>query len=137
VAVRIRPTRTTYDSSALADTQQSSRAPRHTGRIDSRVDAIAPGDACLLVQDGEPGTGFLIHDDAVVGRHPISDVFLSDITVSRRHAEFRRIGDVYQLTDLGSLNGTYLNGERVDEATLTPGDELQIGRFRFVFLANL
>ena len=130
--------RTRIDPGAvdLADTQASDRATRRPIHAEQHVDALAPGQACLLVQDGG-GTGFVIGDDAIVGRHPTSDVVLEDITVSRRHAEFRRIGDVYQLTDLGSLNGTYVNGDRVDETTLAAGDELQIGRFRFVFLANV
>ncbi|HEY5155479.1 MAG TPA: FHA domain-containing protein, partial [Acidimicrobiales bacterium] len=61
-------------------------------------------------------------------------IFLDDITVSRRHAEVRRQGDLYVAADAGSLNGTYLNRERIDEAPLVNGDELQIGKFKLVFL---
>jgi pSer/pThr/pTyr-binding forkhead associated (FHA) protein len=68
------------------------------------------------------------------GRHPDSDIFLDDITVSRRHAEFARADGGYQLRDVGSLNGTYLNRERIDDATLANGDEVQIGKFKLVFL---
>jgi len=71
-----------------------------------------------------------------VGRHPDSDIFLDDITVSRRHAEIDRRGDGYVLRDVGSLNGTYLNRERIDEAPLRNGDEVQIGKFKLVFLAG-
>jgi hypothetical protein len=69
-----------------------------------------------------------------VGRHPASDLFLDDVTVSRRHAEVRRTGDLYSLRDVGSLNGTYLNRERIDtEVPVNDGDELQVGKFRLLF----
>jgi pSer/pThr/pTyr-binding forkhead associated (FHA) protein len=71
-----------------------------------------------------------------VGRHPQSDIFLNDITVSRRHAELRREGGSYSVADLGSLNGTYVNRERVDTSPLVSGDELQVGKFRLLFLAR-
>ncbi len=71
-----------------------------------------------------------------VGRHPASDVFLDDITVSRRHAEFRREDGKFHVVDLGSLNNTYLNREPVDSALLSSGDEVQIGNFRLVFLTG-
>ena len=71
-----------------------------------------------------------------VGRHPESEIFLDDITVSRRHAEFGREGASYVVKDVGSLNGTYVNRERIEEVTLTSGDEVQIGKFKLVFLAT-
>jgi len=71
-----------------------------------------------------------------VGRHPESDIFLDDVTVSRRHAEFHRSGETFSVRDVGSLNGTYLNRERIDEAPLAGGDEVQIGKFRLVFFAG-
>jgi pSer/pThr/pTyr-binding forkhead associated (FHA) protein len=71
------------------------------------------------------------------GRHPESDIFLDDITVSRRHAEFVRQAGGYLVRDVGSLNGTYVNRERIDEGTLRNGDEVQIGKFRLVFLAGV
>lgn len=67
------------------------------------------------------------------GRHPESAIFLDDVTVSRRHAEIERRGEGYVVRDAGSLNGTYLNRERVEEAALANGDELQIGKFKLVF----
>ena len=70
------------------------------------------------------------------GRHPESDIFLDDITVSRRHAEFRRQGNGYAVRDVGSLNGTYLNRERIDEAPLRTGDEVQIGKFKLIYLVG-
>lgn len=69
------------------------------------------------------------------GRHPDSDIFLDDVTVSRNHVELTRHADgSYTVRDVGSLNGTYLNRDRIDEATLHGGDELQIGKFKLVFL---
>jgi len=89
----------------------------------------------LLVKRGpNAGSKFVLEGDVTrVGRHPDSEIFLDDITVSRRHAEFVRQGSGYVVRDVGSLNGTYLNRERIDEAQLANGDELQIGKFRLVF----
>ncbi len=70
-----------------------------------------------------------------IGRHPDSDIFLDDVTVSRRHAEFQHEGPSFTVSDVGSLNGTYVNRERIDQTTeLHSGDEVQIGKFRLVFL---
>jgi pSer/pThr/pTyr-binding forkhead associated (FHA) protein len=68
-----------------------------------------------------------------VGRHRSADILLDDVTVSRRHVEVDRTGDRYVVRDIGSLNGTYLNGDRIESAELHDGDELQIGRFKLVF----
>ena len=65
-----------------------------------------------------------------------SDIFLDDVTVSRKHAVFTRDGDTFAVRDVGSLNGTYLNRERIDAAVLHTGDEVQIGKFRLVFYAG-
>ncbi len=70
-----------------------------------------------------------------IGRHPDSDIFLDDITVSRRHAEIHHDNDAYWAQDVGSLNGTYLNRQRIDTSSLSSGDELQVGKFRLLFLA--
>jgi len=103
------------------------------------VDALVPGTALLVVLRG-PNTGarFLLDsDDVSSGRHPDSDIFLDDVTVSRKHAAFRREGDAFLVRDVGSLNGTYVNRERIDEITLKTGDEVQIGKFRLVFYAGV
>ena len=71
-----------------------------------------------------------------LGRHPDSDIFCDDVTVSRRHAEFRLDNGQCQICDLGSLNGTYVNRKPVKSVVLTNGDEVQIGKFRLVFLAG-
>ena len=102
------------------------------------VDALPAGHALLVVQRG-PGAGsrFLLDTDLVTaGRHPESDIFLDDVTVSRRHAEFRRTSTGYSVNDVGSLNGTYVNRDRIDEVELQDGDEVQIGKYRLVFFAS-
>jgi len=87
--------------------------------------------------DMNAGARFLLDSDEVsTGRHPNSDIFLDDVTVSRKHATFRREGDVFLVHDVGSLNGTYVNRERIDEVALKTRDEVQIGKFRLVFYAG-
>jgi pSer/pThr/pTyr-binding forkhead associated (FHA) protein len=102
------------------------------------IDALPAGAALLVVKRGpNAGSRFLLDRDATsAGRHPDSDIFLDDVTVSRRHAEFRREGGEFVVIDVGSLNGTYVNREPVDQAVLANGDEVQIGKFRLVFLTG-
>ena len=102
------------------------------------VDALPSGSALLVVQRGpSAGSRFLLDTDEVTaGRHPDSDIFLDDVTVSRRHAEFRRRPDGYHVADVGSLNGTYVNRDRIDEVLLQGGDEVQIGKFRLVYFTG-
>jgi len=99
---------------------------------------LSAGAAMLVVKRGpNAGTRFLLSRDATsAGRHPESDIFLDDITVSRRHAEIRRTGDGYSIADTGSLNGTYVNKMRVEEAPLSSGDEIQIGKFKLIFFCK-
>ena len=106
--------------------------------VEIELDELPPGVGMLVVTRGpNSGSRYALDDDLVTaGRHPDSVIFLDDITVSRRHAEVRRVADGYQVTDVGSLNGTYLNRERVESAMLTDGDELQIGTFKLLFLAG-
>jgi pSer/pThr/pTyr-binding forkhead associated (FHA) protein len=73
----------------------------------------------------------------VVGRAPEAEVFLDDVTVSRHHAEFRHGASGWSVRDVGSLNGTYVNRVRVDDQQLRGGDEVQIGKFRFIFLVGV
>jgi pSer/pThr/pTyr-binding forkhead associated (FHA) protein len=96
------------------------------------------GTALLVVKRGpNAGSRFLLDADVTTaGRHPESDIFLDDVTVSRRHAEFVREGDHFLVRDVGSLNGTYLDRERIESAGLAGGDEVQIGKYRLVFLAG-
>jgi pSer/pThr/pTyr-binding forkhead associated (FHA) protein len=90
--------------------------------------------AVLIVRSGpQAGDRFALGDGTIrLGRHPDSEIMLDDITVSRRHASITRTTDGYVVTDAGSLNGTYLNQERIDQALLHHGDELQVGKFRLV-----
>jgi pSer/pThr/pTyr-binding forkhead associated (FHA) protein len=102
------------------------------------VNALPEGSALLVVQRGpSAGSRFLLDTDVVsAGRHPDSEIFLYDVTVSRRHAEFRRGPEGYRVADVGSLNGTYVNRDRIDEVTLQGGDEVQIGKYRLVYFAG-
>ncbi|MDQ1538083.1 MAG: hypothetical protein QOE58_2476 [Actinomycetota bacterium] len=102
------------------------------------VDALRPGTALLVVLRGpNAGARFLLDSDEVsAGRHPDSDIFLDDVTVSRKHATFRREGAVFMMRDVGSLNGTYVNRDRIEEVALRTRDEVQIGKFRLVFYAG-
>lgn len=95
---------------------------------------LEPGTALLLSARGpNEGARFLLDRDVVsVGRHPESDIFLDDITVSRRHAEFRRDAQRFWVHDVGSLNGTYVNGSRADDQMLSTGDEVQVGKFKLI-----
>jgi pSer/pThr/pTyr-binding forkhead associated (FHA) protein len=113
--------------------------------IDSAVEEVEvdleelPAGVGMLVVTRGPNSGsrYALDEPLVTaGRHPDSVIFLDDITVSRRHAEVRQVDDGYEVADVGSLNGTYLNRERVERAVLTDGDELQIGTFKLLFLAG-
>ena len=99
------------------------------------LDELPEGTGLLVVKRGpNAGSKFLLDTQVTrAGRHPDSDIFLDDITVSRRHAEVIKVDGGYRVRDVGSLNGTYLNRERIDEAPLTNGDEVQIGKFKLVF----
>jgi pSer/pThr/pTyr-binding forkhead associated (FHA) protein len=108
----------------------------HRDDVVVHIDEL-PADGAVLVVRSGPDAGMQVPLGRPVtraGRHPASEVFLDDITVSRRHVEIERTPTGYVATDVGSLNGTYLNRERIDRAVLTNGDELQIGKFRLVFL---
>jgi pSer/pThr/pTyr-binding forkhead associated (FHA) protein len=101
-------------------------------------DQLETGQALLLVKRGpNAGSTFLLEaGSSSTGRSTESDVFLDDVTVSRKHAIFeRRDEGSWFVRDLGSLNGTYVNGEQVDETKLASGDEVQIGRFKLTFFA--
>jgi pSer/pThr/pTyr-binding forkhead associated (FHA) protein len=106
-----------------------------SGADQAAIDALPPGSALLVVRRGpNAGSRFLLDSDVTTaGRHPSSDIFLDDVTVSRRHAEFVRAGGGFSVRDVGSLNGTYVNRERIDESDLSGGDEVQVGKYRLVF----
>jgi hypothetical protein len=106
--------------------------------LEINLDELPRGIGMLVVTRGpNSGSRYALDEPLVtVGRHPDSMIFLDDITVSRRHAEMRHLGGRYEVADVGSLNGTYLNRERVESATLKDGDELQIGTFKLLFIAG-
>jgi hypothetical protein len=112
-----------------------------SGEVGDEAMAVSlpdPADTGLLVvkHGSNAGARFVLDAPVVgVGRHPESTIFLDDVTVSRRHAEFERDEDGYVVRDVGSLNGTYVNHERIERQRLTSGDEVQIGKFKLVFLA--
>ena len=105
--------------------------------LGAMLSELTDGTGVLVVRRGpQTGAKFVLDKDVTrVGRHPESDIFLDDITVSRRHAEFLRDGTNYQVKDVGSLNGTYVARERIESHDLVSGDEVQIGKFKLVFLA--
>lgn len=99
------------------------------------VAALHKGSALLIVKRGpSDGSRFLLDIDVTIaGRHPNAEIFLDDVTVSRKHAQFSRDESGFKVSDLGSLNGTYLNGKRVESSPLEDGDEVQVGKFRLTF----
>lgn len=98
----------------------------------ARVEGLS-GFAIVVEKGPRTGMTFLLREgNTTVGRHPESDIFLNDVTVSRHHCRFTTKGDTLTVEDSGSTNGTYVNEERVDSATLTAGDEVLVGRFHFV-----
>jgi len=102
------------------------------------ITALPSGSALLIVRRGpNAGARFLLDADVTtVGRHPDADIFLDDVTVSRRHSEFLRSGTTFEVKDLGSLNGTYFDGTRIDIARLGDRSEVQVGKFRLTFYAS-
>ena len=126
-------TTSVFRADFLADVEQPAAEPAVSG-----VDGLPAGSALLVVRRGpNAGSRFLLDVPTTsAGRHPDSDIFLDDVTVSRRHAEFRRDAGEFVVVDVGSLNGTYVNREPVDSAVLANGDEVQIGKFRLVFLTG-
>ena len=132
------PDATTMSLSAIAGTEAAPPQPTEgaPGRVDdSTLASLRPGTALLRVDHGpNAGARFLLDAEVTtVGRHPQSDIFLDDVTVSRKHAEFLRAEAGFSVKDVGSLNGTYVNRSRIDVPTaLQTGDEVQIGKFRLL-----
>ncbi|MYR47000.1 FHA domain-containing protein [Streptomyces sp. SID5910] len=124
-----------YDAEMTGQTAVPALSPE----AQAAVDALPLGSALLVVRRGpNSGSRFLLDGElTTAGRHPQSDIFLDDVTVSRRHVEFRRGQDgSFTVADVGSLNGTYVNRERIDQVALSNGDEVQIGKYRLVFYAS-
>ena len=133
-------TTSTISLSALEGALEEGAAPAPEPAAEDHgpLEGLPPGSALLVVKRGpNAGSRFLLDAEVTTaGRHPESDIFLDDVTVSRRHAEFVREGDGFVVRDVGSLNGTYLNRGRIDAAALAGGDEVQIGKYRLVFLTG-
>jgi len=132
-------TTTTISFGSSSDTDADRvDVPELTAADAAAIEALPPESALLVVQRGpSAGSRFLLDTEEVTaGRHPDSDIFLDDVTVSRRHAVFRRSPDGYKVADVGSLNGTYVNRDRIDEVLLSGGDEVQIGKYRLVYFAG-
>lgn len=128
-------------STSSTDALEVTTAAIDVGNFDATahlegVPELAPGTGMLVVVRGpNAGSRFLLdRDKTTIGRHPDSHIFLDDVTVSRRHADVVRSDKDLSVTDLGSLNGTYVNGDRVEERLLASGDEVQIGRFKLLFV---
>jgi pSer/pThr/pTyr-binding forkhead associated (FHA) protein len=111
-------------------------AAEDTDDLAGYIDGLQPGVGLLVVRHGpNAGSAFRVESaTTTIGRHPDSDIFLDDITVSRRHVVIEQRGKGFHVRDAGSLNGTYVNHERVDEADLHHGDEVQIGKYRLSFV---
>lgn len=125
------------------DTTASLTAIEERHEVDEELGAalaeLPVGMGMVVVRRGpNAGSRYLLDSDVTaIGRHPDSEIFLDDITVSRRHAIVRRLaGEGYELSDAGSLNGTYVNHERVDTSPLHYLDEIQVGRFVLTFLVG-
>jgi pSer/pThr/pTyr-binding forkhead associated (FHA) protein len=114
------------DSNALSEEDQQA------------VDALPSGNALLIVRRGpNKGARFLLDSDLIsIGRHPNADIFLDDVTVSRRHSEITRQGTVFTIKDLISLNGTYFEGKRVETAELFNASEVQVGKYHFTYYSS-
>jgi pSer/pThr/pTyr-binding forkhead associated (FHA) protein len=130
------------NTDTAADTGRGAEFPAEAGEPglsaadQATIEALQSGTALLIVRHGPTaGARFLLDADVTtVGRHPGNDIFLDDVTVSRKHAQFVRTPEGFLVRDVKSLNGTYVGRQRIDgEARLRTGDEVQIGKFRFLF----
>lgn len=116
---------------------QTGERPLTADDLDT-ISKLGPQDALLISTRGPlSGSRYLLDEDELtVGRDPHEDIMLDDGTVSRSHAVFKRIEGRYHVEDRGSLNGTYVNRERVEDTVLRNGDEIMIGKYRFVFFTK-
>jgi pSer/pThr/pTyr-binding forkhead associated (FHA) protein len=131
----IKETTATLCTCVLSEPDDSAAATAAEGAL-----VVVPNSSALLVVKRGPNAGSRYQLDKLVtsaGRNHNSDIYLDDVTVSRRHAEFRRENGAFQLVDLGSLNGTYVNGQPLHPSVpLADGDQIQIGKFRLVILTR-
>jgi pSer/pThr/pTyr-binding forkhead associated (FHA) protein len=126
------------DTARFESDHLASSVPQLSSEESAALAALPDSSALLIVHKG-PGAGsrYLLDQDlTVAGRHPDADIFLDDVTVSRRHAQFDRVDGHFTVTDLGSMNGTYADGRRVEQQRLINGMEVMIGKFRLTFYAS-
>jgi len=112
-------------------------SPGDAGELSDTLDDLGVHGAALVVRSGggRSGEAYMpAGESTTIGRSPECGIFLDDVTVSRKHAVLRQDGERWLIEDQGSLNGTFVNRERVDSAQLADGDELQIGKYRLTFL---
>ena len=113
-----------------------SYTPEEEADVEARRDIEGPA-LVIRAGGGRAGEHFALEQErTTIGRSPDCDIFLDDVTVSRRHAIALKQGDAFVIEDQGSLNGTFLNRRRIESAELSDDDELQIGKYRLVFLAR-
>lgn len=126
------------DTARFSDDLIANSIPVLSDEEATAVSAL-PSNSALLVSHRGPGSGsrFLLDQDVTIaGRHPEADIFLDDVTVSRKHVQISRTGSDFQLEDLGSMNGTYVDGDRVEKIGLTDSSEVLIGKFRLTFYSS-
>ncbi len=131
-----RPSETTISFGHLGAIEHEPAAPVGMSAEDAAAVQALPRTSALLIMQRGPSVGarFLLDAErTVAGRSPNADIFLDDVTVSRKHAEFVRELDDFLVRDIGSLNGTYVNRERIESSLLRAGDEVQIGKYRLTF----
>lgn len=131
---------------SAAETTSIALPPAHSGPLEAQlseqdnaaIKALPSSSALLIAHSGaNQGARFLVdQEETTIGRHPEADIFLDDVTVSRRHVRIHRTESGFEVDDLGSLNGTYVNHDRVDRHTLSSGDEVQVGKFRLTFYSG-
>ncbi len=119
----------------LSDDDASS-GPNQSGTVVVDRSAFSRSDGLFVINQGpKAGARYALDTDPVtLGRHPSNDIFLDDITVSHHHAEVFRADATFRIRDLSSLNGTYVNSKIIEDTELAEGDEVQIGRYKMVFL---
>jgi pSer/pThr/pTyr-binding forkhead associated (FHA) protein len=123
------------DTAKFASDMVADSAPSLSSEESAALAALPAGSAILIAHRGpSSGSRYLLDQDlTVAGRHPDADIFLDDVTVSRRHAKIEREGAVFFVADQGSMNGTYVDSKRVDRQRLISGMEIMIGKFRLTF----
>jgi pSer/pThr/pTyr-binding forkhead associated (FHA) protein len=126
------------DTAKFSSDMVAGQPPTLTPEESAALAALPASSALLIIHRG-PGAGsryLLDQNQTVAGRHPDADIFLDDVTVSRRHASFDRAGNIFIVSDLGSMNGTYVDSQRVDKQRLINGMEIMIGKFRLTFYSS-